>query len=58
MSALVVLAVGVQFVVGSVPSAPELLHWSTVTGALVPDPVIVLVICTVQIMVAPPPLPE
>ena len=55
MSALVVLATGEQFVVGSAPPpVPEPMHWSTVAGDFVPLPVIVLVISTEHFKVAPP----
>ena len=54
-----VLSTGLQATVGAVPPpAPEPLHWLTVAGAIVGEPVMLLVICTRQVTVPPPPLPE
>ena len=59
MVAPVVTPIGLQSRVGAVPPpVPEPLHWLIDAGTAVPSPVMVLVMCTVQVTVPPPPLPE
>src|SRR5688500_16886139 len=58
--AFVVLAGnGSQTVVGFVPPpVPDSLHWLTVTSVGVTVPVMLLIMCTVQVTVPPSPLSE
>jgi hypothetical protein len=59
MVALVVLPSGAHKTVGCVPPpVPEAMHCLIVAGEVVAEPVMLLMIVTLQVTVPPPPLPE